>query len=126
MKEALLACGAPVVASYTLAGGVLTGKYDDDPNAGRAAGQLDEPMYAAARQGERRGWRSWPRRLDTTPAALAVAFALGHPDVATGAVRRDIAGAGRYERRRGSTWRPTSAPPIAASWRPSVADRQYL
>jgi aryl-alcohol dehydrogenase-like predicted oxidoreductase len=82
MKEALLACGAPVVASYALAGGVLTGKYDDDPNAGRAAGQLEEPMYASARRASAR-LSELARRLGTTPAALAVAFALGNPDVAT-------------------------------------------
>src|SRR5262245_54091301 len=40
MIDALTRCGAPVVASFVLAGGVLTGKYDDDPAAGRAAGLL--------------------------------------------------------------------------------------
>jgi aryl-alcohol dehydrogenase-like predicted oxidoreductase len=82
MKEALLACGAPVVAAYSLAGGVLTGKYDGDPNAGRAAGQLDEPMFADAVKASA-PLADLARRLDTTPAALAVAFALGHPEVAT-------------------------------------------
>lgn len=82
MKEALFACGAPIVASYTLAGGVLTGKYAEDPSAGRASGKLDEPMYASAVQATER-LSELARRIDTTPAALAVAFALGNPDVAT-------------------------------------------
>ena len=46
MRAALAACRAPVVASYVLFGGVLTGKYDHDPAAGRAAGTLDDPTVA--------------------------------------------------------------------------------
>src|SRR5271165_3827724 len=38
--------GIAIVASYALAGGVLTGKYGTDPAAGRAARQLDQPRYA--------------------------------------------------------------------------------
>ena len=65
-----------------LAGGVLTGKYDADPEAGRAAGALDQPMYAAAANAAR-SLAQLADRLGTTPAALAVAFALQHPAVAT-------------------------------------------
>ncbi len=82
MQEALSACGAPVVAAYSLAGGVLTGKYDRDPTAGRAAGHLDEPMFADAATASA-PLADLARRLGTTRAALAVAFALGNPDVAT-------------------------------------------
>jgi aryl-alcohol dehydrogenase-like predicted oxidoreductase len=82
MQGALAASGAPVVASYSLAGGVLSGKYDTDPNAGRAAGALDQPMYAAAANAAR-SLAQLAKRLDTTPAALAVAFALQNPAVAT-------------------------------------------
>jgi aryl-alcohol dehydrogenase-like predicted oxidoreductase len=82
MQEALSACGAPVVAAYCLAGGVLTGKYDGDPNAGRATGQLDQPMFADAVKASA-PLADLARRLATTPAALAVAFALGNPEVAT-------------------------------------------
>jgi aryl-alcohol dehydrogenase-like predicted oxidoreductase len=82
MQEALLACGAPVVAAYSLAGGVLTGKYDNDPNAGRAAGQLEQPMFAAAAQASA-PLADLARRLGSTPAALAVAFVLGRRDVAS-------------------------------------------
>ncbi len=91
MRLALAACGAPVVASYVLAGGVLSGKYDSDPSAGRAAGSLDQPMFAAATIAARR-LRDAATRLETKPATLAVAFALANPDVATvlfGATRAD-------------------------------------
>ena len=82
MGEALAACGAPVVASYVLAGGVLTGKYDHDPAAGRAAGTLDAPGMADAAVAGRR-LAELARDLDTAPATLAVAFALANPSVAS-------------------------------------------
>jgi L-glyceraldehyde 3-phosphate reductase len=74
--------GVAVVASYTLAGGVLTGKYDADPEAGRAAGQLDEPRYAA---GVAAGRELAALAADTgaAPANLAMAFALLEPSVTT-------------------------------------------
>ena len=52
--DALDACGAPVVASFVLAGGVLTGKYDRDPGAGRAAGVLQDPRAMAVAPSTRR------------------------------------------------------------------------
>jgi aryl-alcohol dehydrogenase-like predicted oxidoreductase len=82
MQAALARCGAPVVASYVLAGGVLTGKYDADPAAGRAAGTLDQPGVADAMAAARR-LSALARRLDTPTAMLAVAFALANPSVAT-------------------------------------------
>lgn len=79
MAAALEASGAGVVASFVMAGGVLTGKYQSGA-AGRAAGQLDEPQYAAA--------VDWGRKLGAvaeevgvSAAALAVAFALRNPAV---------------------------------------------
>src|SRR5712691_6300596 len=45
--------GIAIVASYTLAGGILTGKYDQDPAAGRAAGMLTDPRFAPAVAGGR-------------------------------------------------------------------------
>jgi aryl-alcohol dehydrogenase-like predicted oxidoreductase len=82
MKRALDACHAPVVASFVLAGGALTGKYDLDPLTGRASGELDDPRYAAGvRAG--RSLAALADELDTSPAALAVAFALGNPNVAS-------------------------------------------
>ena len=91
MLAALDACGAPVVASFVLAGGVLTGKYDHDPNAGRAAGNLEHPLMSNAAVAARQ-LGALARELDTTPAALAVAFTLANPRVATvlfGATRPD-------------------------------------
>ena len=82
MGGALDACGAPVVASYVLAGGLLTGKYDGDLTAGRAAGTLDTPASRTALEAARR-LRPVADSLGTSPAAVAVAFALAHPRVAT-------------------------------------------
>ena len=80
MNRALDECNAGVVASFVLAGGVLTGKYDHDPTTGRAAGSLDDPLVARmAAVGRQLG--DLARELDTTPSALAIAFALANPRV---------------------------------------------
>jgi aryl-alcohol dehydrogenase-like predicted oxidoreductase len=81
MTTALAAAGAGLVASFVMAGGVLTGKYDAGAG-GRAAGQLDDPRYAAARELGRR-LRELASELGTTAAALAIAFALAHPRTAS-------------------------------------------
>jgi aryl-alcohol dehydrogenase-like predicted oxidoreductase len=82
MTDALSACGASVVASYTMAGGVLTGKYDDDPAAGRAAGTLDHPRTApAVSAGHELALLA--RSVGIDPGTLAVAFALDNPTVAS-------------------------------------------
>jgi aryl-alcohol dehydrogenase-like predicted oxidoreductase len=59
---------------------VLTGKYRAGPAAGRAAGTLTDPRVAAAvaAAGE---LASLASRLDTTAAALAMAFPLTSPAV---------------------------------------------
>jgi aryl-alcohol dehydrogenase-like predicted oxidoreductase len=72
--------GVAIVASYTLAGGLLTGKYDQDPGAGRAAGMLDQPQVAAARAAGR-GLAALARDIGADPASLAMAFALLDPSV---------------------------------------------
>jgi L-glyceraldehyde 3-phosphate reductase len=72
--------GVAIVASYTLAGGVLTGKYDADPGTGRAAGQLDEPRYAAGVAAGRE-LAALAREIGADPANLAMAFALLEPSV---------------------------------------------
>jgi L-glyceraldehyde 3-phosphate reductase len=80
-----------IVASYALAGGVLTGKYDHDPQAGRAAGLLNTPRYSAAVAAGRELVRL-AAELGRDPAQLAFAFALGNPAVTTvlfGATRPD-------------------------------------
>ncbi len=80
MTRALEVSGAGVIASYCLAGGVLTGKYRSDPATGRAAGTLSEPRVApaVAAAGE---LTRLAGRLGTTAAALALAFPLTNPAV---------------------------------------------
>lgn len=80
MTAALAAAGAGVVASFCLAGGVLTGKYRTDAAAGRAAGALADPRYAAAAAAADE-LAALAARLGTTPAALALAFPLTSPGV---------------------------------------------
>jgi aryl-alcohol dehydrogenase-like predicted oxidoreductase len=82
MIRALDECGAGVVASFVLAGGVLTGKYDHDPNTGRAAGRLDDPLVAQTAAAGRQ-LAALARELDTTAPALAIAFTLANPRVAS-------------------------------------------
>jgi aryl-alcohol dehydrogenase-like predicted oxidoreductase len=69
-----------LVASYVLGGGVLTGKYDADPAAGRAAGTLDEPRVGAAMAAGRE-LAALARDAGRDPAQLALAFALLNPAV---------------------------------------------
>ena len=69
-----------IVASYALAGGVLTGKYDQDPAAGRAAGTLDRPPVAAAAAAGRQ-LAALARATGRDAAQLAMAFALLNPSV---------------------------------------------
>jgi L-glyceraldehyde 3-phosphate reductase len=82
MGQALESSGAGLVASFCLAGGVLTGKYRDGEAAGRAAGALGEPRYAAAAAAAGDLARL-AERLDTTAAALALAFPLTNPATAS-------------------------------------------
>jgi aryl-alcohol dehydrogenase-like predicted oxidoreductase len=79
MEGALRASGAGVVASFVMAGGVLTGKYEAG-GAGRAGTEIDDPRFTAARELGRR-LRSRAGELGTSPATLAIAFALAHPAV---------------------------------------------
>jgi aryl-alcohol dehydrogenase-like predicted oxidoreductase len=91
MAAALRSCGASVVSSWALAGGVLTGKYAATGATGRYAGALDMPRVQPALRAVER-LRAMAADLGTTPAALAIAFALANPVVATvlfGATRPD-------------------------------------
>ena len=81
MSAALNASGAGVVASFVMAGGVLSGKYDDG-GTGRASQEIDDPRYAAARGCGQR-LRAFADELGTNAGALAIAFALGNPAVAS-------------------------------------------
>jgi aryl-alcohol dehydrogenase-like predicted oxidoreductase len=69
-----------IVASYALAGGILTGKYDGDPGAGRAAGSLERPAAAAAVAAGRQ-LAALARETGHSAAQLAIAFALLNPAV---------------------------------------------
>jgi L-glyceraldehyde 3-phosphate reductase len=80
--DALESSGAAVVASFVLSGGILTGKYTDGSKTGRMAGELGRPDWEPARQAAD-GLRTLARELDTTPAALAIAFAAAGPRVAS-------------------------------------------
>ena len=82
MAAALRSCGASVVASWTLAGGVLTGKYAAGGASGRHAGTLDSPRVQPALRAVE-PLRALAAEMGTTPAALAIAFALANPEVAT-------------------------------------------
>ncbi len=80
MTRALDAAGAGVIASFCLAGGVLTGKYRSGPAAGRAAATLTDPRVAPAVAAAEE-LASLASRLETTAAALAMAFPLTNPAV---------------------------------------------
>jgi aryl-alcohol dehydrogenase-like predicted oxidoreductase len=82
MNQALESSGAGLIASFCLAGGVLSGKYRDGQAAGRAAGALGEPRYAAA-VAAAEDLARLAGRLDTTMAALALAFPLTNPATAS-------------------------------------------
>jgi L-glyceraldehyde 3-phosphate reductase len=81
MRAALEASGADVVASFVMAGGILTGKYDAG-GSGRADAEIEGPRFAAAREYGRR-LRALAPEIGCSPAALAIAFALANPAVAT-------------------------------------------
>jgi aryl-alcohol dehydrogenase-like predicted oxidoreductase len=81
MQRVVAERGLAIVASYTLAGGILTGKYDQDPAAGRAAGTLDSPQWASAVAAGRE-LAALARETGRDPANLAMAFALLNPSVA--------------------------------------------
>jgi aryl-alcohol dehydrogenase-like predicted oxidoreductase len=82
MTRALESSGAGLIASFCLAGGVLSGKYRDGQAAGRAAGQLEEPRYATAAAAAE-DLAALAGRLGTTSAALALAFPLTNPATAS-------------------------------------------
>jgi aryl-alcohol dehydrogenase-like predicted oxidoreductase len=82
LADVATARGIAIVACYALAGGVLTGKYAADPRAGRAAGQLDRPPYAAAAKAANQ-LTALAAELGRDPAQLALAFVLLNPLVTT-------------------------------------------
>ncbi len=81
-RDALDRAGASVVASFVLAGGILTGKYAVGADGGRMSGEVASPQLEAAVRaaGE---LRRLAVQFGTTPAALAIAFAAAGPGVAS-------------------------------------------
>jgi aryl-alcohol dehydrogenase-like predicted oxidoreductase len=82
MRRVAADLGVAIVASYTLAGGILTGKYDEEPGAGRAAGMIGQPQWAPA-VAAGRDLAALARDIGVAPASLAMAFALLDPSVTT-------------------------------------------
>jgi len=82
MISALGLANAGVVASFCLEGGVLSGKYLTGREPGRAAGTLDGAR-AARTLAAARELAGLAGQLETTPAALALAFALTGPSVSS-------------------------------------------
>jgi len=82
IAAALDETGVSVVASAVLAGGLLTGKYRDGSARGRLTGRLDAPHLARARRAVD-ALVALGDRVGASPAALALAFALDHPRIAS-------------------------------------------
>jgi len=82
MRRVAADLGVAIVASYTLAGGILTGKYDEEPGTGRAAGMIGQPQWAPA-VAAGRDLAALARHIGVAPASLAMAFALLDPSVTT-------------------------------------------
>jgi len=81
-SEALKPSGASIVASATLAGGALTGKYATAETNGRIEEERDDPKHATALAAGQE-LLSLGAQLGAPPAAVAIAFALRHPNVAS-------------------------------------------
>jgi len=81
MYTALSQSGAGVVASFVMAGGVLTGKYDAG-QTGRAASDLFNPRFADARE-KGLALHNVAQEVGVSAGALAIAFALANPAVTT-------------------------------------------
>ncbi|MDQ6917844.1 MAG: aldo/keto reductase [Candidatus Dormibacteraeota bacterium] len=82
MVAALASCGASVVASFVMLGGVLSGKYLVEGALGRWSGELDDPRLRAGRDAAVE-LRDLAARAGTSPAALAIAFPLLNTHVAS-------------------------------------------
>jgi aryl-alcohol dehydrogenase-like predicted oxidoreductase len=82
MIAALREGGTGLVPSFVLEGGALTGKYATAGAGGRLAGELDEPARQAALAAVA-GLSELAAEWTTTPAALAIAFVLEHPCIAS-------------------------------------------
>ena len=81
MDAALEATGASLVPSAALAGGALTGKYAEGASGRLTAELADGRRVRELALGAE--LREPARRLQTTPATLAIAFTLRHPRAAS-------------------------------------------
>jgi aryl-alcohol dehydrogenase-like predicted oxidoreductase len=82
MAEALDAAGTSVVASFTLDGGALTGKYAKPGASGRLTEHPNDEFHRAAMKAAG-DLRTLATRYGTRPAPMAIAFALLNPRVAS-------------------------------------------
>ncbi|HKC20214.1 MAG TPA: aldo/keto reductase [Candidatus Dormibacteraeota bacterium] len=82
MIKALDTGHAGVVASYSLAGGALSGKYDDPSATGRITSHIDGRDYSKALAAGSQ-LKALASDIGATPAALAISFVLSNPRVAT-------------------------------------------
>jgi aryl-alcohol dehydrogenase-like predicted oxidoreductase len=82
MTRALAQAGAGVVASFSLEGGILSGKYLGGPRSGRAADVLDQPRFASA-VAAAPALTAFASRVAATPAAVALAYPLSSQAVAS-------------------------------------------
>lgn len=83
MAAALDAAGANVVASFSLFGGALTGKYAEPVAKGRITEHPDEAEFYRDAMEAASDLRSLAGRHETLAAPMAIAFALLNPRVAT-------------------------------------------
>ena len=82
MVDALGDAGASVIASFTLQGGALSGKYLSPGTQGRLVGELENEGYTRALRASA-DLRALAERVGARPAAMAIAFALLNPGVAS-------------------------------------------
>ena len=82
MVDVLRASQVSVVASAVLAGGALTGKYASTEATGRVSNRLDDPRLQQALEAGKQ-LRALAERVGMAPAAMAIAYALSNPDVAS-------------------------------------------
>jgi aryl-alcohol dehydrogenase-like predicted oxidoreductase len=82
ITAALAASEASIVASASLAGGALTGKYAKDDATGRIEEERTHSKHAAALAAGKE-LLSLGAQFKAAPASLAIAFALTHPNVAS-------------------------------------------
>lgn len=82
MTAALEASRAGLVASFVMAGGALTGKYDSGGSGRWTGASAGDARFATAREVGRL-LSEFARERGLSPAALAIAFALAHPATAS-------------------------------------------